>query len=344
MGIIRLIRRYPVGSFFLLTSAGSWGLWWLAGVYGAAQPEHGPLGWRWLGAQVGVFMPALAGALVAAVHSPSKGGFLRTVVPLFLPIVLLGMFLTDVDQRMLFRSPLILSVLVVATVWILYRLSGVRYPSMDLYRGATPPRPGVGWILTSLLFLPLLLLVAVGATGSVGGMREVLTRFDVRGALVVPFLIGLFAMETIYGGSLGEEPGWRGFALRVLERRHSPLTASLVLGVMWGLWHAPLDLSHGFGVSGPAAVLVRLVWTLPLAVLFTWIFDASGGSVVVALLMHTSLNYTVFLLDPPVNALALFTLLLWVAAHFAVGSSGMWRPPSRSEGPRPTGDAQRIDG
>jgi membrane protease YdiL (CAAX protease family) len=94
----------------------------------------------------------------------------------------------------------------------------------------------------------------------------------------------------LYGGSLGEEVGWRGFALERLLERMSPVRASALLAVFWALWHAPIDVTFGFGLPGPGAVVVRLVWTLPLAMLFTWMFLRSGSSLLAPLALHASFN------------------------------------------------------
>src|SRR5215204_5322789 len=47
-------------------------------------------------------------------------------------------------------------------------------------------------------------------------------------------------LHIFLGGALGEEPGWRGFALPRLQSLHGPLVGSLILGVLWSLWHLPL--------------------------------------------------------------------------------------------------------
>jgi membrane protease YdiL (CAAX protease family) len=99
-----------------------------------------------------------------------------------------------------------------------------------------------------------------------------------------------FSHNLLLGGSLGEEIGWRGFLLPGLLRRMNPLSASLVLGVVWGVWHLPIDLYAGFAVNGLGAVLVRIIYAIPLSILFTWFYLRSRGSLLVALLLHTSLN------------------------------------------------------
>lgn len=86
-----------------------------------------------------------------------------------------------------------------------------------------------------------------------------------------------------------EEIGWRGFALPMLQRRFTPLVAALVLGALWGLWHLPAFLMGGTPQSawsfGPYVVGV-----LALSVLVTPMVNASGGSLLVAMLFHFQMN------------------------------------------------------
>ena len=99
-----------------------------------------------------------------------------------------------------------------------------------------------------------------------------------------------FAFNLILGGSLGEEVGWRGFLLPRLLEIHSPLAASLLLGLAWAIWHAPIDLASGFALVGPGAIVARILWTLPVTVIFTWLYLEGRASLLVALFLHTSLN------------------------------------------------------
>jgi membrane protease YdiL (CAAX protease family) len=86
--------------------------------------------------------------------------------------------------------------------------------------------------------------------------------------------------------ALGEEPGWRGFLLPRLERRFGPLRASLVLGAVWALWHLPL-LGNEFA---PAHVAPFLLSVFAGSVVLTRLYDGSGGSVLLPMLMHATIN------------------------------------------------------
>ena len=86
-----------------------------------------------------------------------------------------------------------------------------------------------------------------------------------------------------------EEIGWRGYALPRLQARHSALVASLVVGVVWAFWHVPKFLTAGGG-QDDSSFWLFLVGTVATAVLFTWVFNSTGGSLLTVTLLHASLS------------------------------------------------------
>jgi membrane protease YdiL (CAAX protease family) len=89
-----------------------------------------------------------------------------------------------------------------------------------------------------------------------------------------------------------KEIGWRGFALPRLQRLYGPLVGSLILGSLWGLWHLPLflipdwDTPHG----SPLDVALFVIWAVAITVVFTWVFNNTTGSVLLAILAHGSVS------------------------------------------------------
>jgi len=81
-------------------------------------------------------------------------------------------------------------------------------------------------------------------------------------------------------GPLGEEPGWRGFAVPRLQAARSPLATTLVLGVLAAGWHLPLVL---VGDIGP----VGLVTTFTITIVYVWLFNRTSGSVLLTALFHS---------------------------------------------------------
>ena len=89
--------------------------------------------------------------------------------------------------------------------------------------------------------------------------------------------------------SLVEEFGWRGYALPRLQMRLNALQASLVLGVLWGVWHFPGYLA-GTGTPADMPFYVFMLWVVPATVLITWVFNNSR-SLITAIVMHSSANF-----------------------------------------------------
>ena len=100
----------------------------------------------------------------------------------------------------------------------------------------------------------------------------------------VPVMFGVLALL----GAI-EEIGWRAYALPRLQRRFAPLRASLLLGIVWGCWHAPQWFIPETGQPGfpfPAF----LVWVVALSIMFSWIANGTRGSVLLVILSHAATN------------------------------------------------------
>lgn len=137
----------------------------------------------------------------------------------------------------------------------------------------------VGWVWYAVaLFLPALLALATGfATVALGAPAPGLAEVSWSGLLTV------FAVRLVnpLDGPLGEEPGFRGYALPLLQARRTPLQAAAVLGVIVSLWHLPLVLFGGLSPIG-------LPSTFVITFLYVWLFNRTGGSVLLTVLFHIS--------------------------------------------------------
>lgn len=170
-----------------------------------------------------------------------------------------------------------LSALIVAS-----RLGEIRPLLSKLLRWRVP----IVWWLVALLLLPALEAVAVFVAQFYTSIDPSAWRPDSLLSALTFFATGVVA------GPLGEELGWRGFALPRLLRRTTPLRASLFIGVIWAAWHLPafyvpgvdrLVLPPGFGFLPFSLMIVAI------AVILTWLTLHARGSILLAVIMHTSI-------------------------------------------------------
>ncbi len=139
------------------------------------------------------------------------------------------------------------------------------------------------WILA--LLVPIALLVPSIFVS--GGFSEYSAR------QMLDTWLGMFAFLMLI--MIGEELGWRGYALPALQARMSAFSATLLLGCLWGLWHYPAWFGLVYGGSGEisgaiAAITVLTVSIIAMAFVLTWFANLTGASILVATMYHASNN------------------------------------------------------
>lgn len=310
------VPRRSVWTFLVLVCVLSWPFSFASGVLPRVATGAFAYDSHWLIAQIGVMGPSLAALLVSGSLSRDLRWNSLRLLPLVLgPLVVPGILVAHASPAQVSQMPLVPAaatvVVAAVVVLLLWPLNG---PLLGLATGTPQSRPPAGIVLLSLTLLPALFLLSWAFVSVLGGSFEIaaLQAGPMRSAWV---LLVCFGHNMLLGGSLGEEFAWRGFLLPALLRQRSPLGASLVLAVVSGLWHLPIDLYAGFGVTGAGAVLVRIVFLIPVSILFTWFYLRSKGSVLIAILLHTSVNVVSDLgFSSYDTAVVAFGLLMGVAA------------------------------
>lgn len=177
----------------------------------------------------------------------------------------------------------------------------------EMFRERFLGRLNLGWSLVALLLVPIVAAAALMAHSFFGG-----PPLGLRTTQLVPQVIVILLI------SLGEEFGWRGFALPRLQKRFSALNASLVLGLVWGFWHFPGYLV-GTGVPLGMPFVVFLLWVILATILITWVYNNTGGSILSAILMHSAANATFnYLPMLPEFVGQLTTFLIFLGLMFVV--------------------------
>lgn len=142
-----------------------------------------------------------------------------------------------------------------------------------------------GWYAFSLLSTAAVVWAAIGIFTLSGGSGLIFND-PAQWYLAVPAFLYVLLFSVA-----GEEPGWRGFALRRLLSRQSPLSAGLIVGILWSLWHLPLFFIPGnFHQTIPVGLF--FLQSIALSILMAWMYCRTQGSLLIALLFHAASNTT----------------------------------------------------
>ena len=160
----------------------------------------------------------------------------------------------------------------------------------DLLRRLVLIRGRLVWLAVALFGPFALVALAVGAASLFGADGIPPAGLGRSEELPQSSLLGLLAYNVLTFG-VGEEVGWRGFALPRLQTRHSALVASLLLTVGWALWHTPLFLYRaGFASMNAGGVAGWFFGLVTGAILLTWLYNESRGSLLVVALFHAAVD------------------------------------------------------
>ena len=174
----------------------------------------------------------------------------------------------------------------------------------------------IGYMAATKLVAALIHRVAMGAWPSFGDTP-------------VPLMLGAILVSTWV--QAGEEVGWRGYALPRLATHLGLGGASILLGVIWALWHLPLFFLQGSGSDGQSFP-IYLIHVTALSVAMSWLYWKTEGSLLLVMLMHASVNNTTGIVPAAVpNAAAPMsfegTIVAWgtVGVAWVVAALLLWR-------------------
>ncbi len=159
-------------------------------------------------------------------------------------------------------------------VWRHYGLSGLT----SYLRRLTLWQMPIAWWLFIVLGAPALFYLASAITGTITDPFP----FD-PWHTIMPVLLLMLVLGPV------EEFGWRGLALPLLQRKYTPFTASLIIGIFWGIWHLPAFLIGGTPHS-QWVFFPFFIAAIALSIIMTAMFNASKGSILTVALFHFQLN------------------------------------------------------
>jgi len=146
-------------------------------------------------------------------------------------------------------------------------------------------RVGVQWYLAAFFSMLLIWLAAYSILYSGVPLRELIASPMLLVTLFAPKIL-----EGIFIPSIGEEVGWRGFALPRMQKQYGPVLATLILGIMHGLWHFPALFTALFGPLPLEEILPFMLTAVGATFIYTWVVNNARGSILIAILLHASSN------------------------------------------------------
>ena len=317
------IGRYRLISFFLLTYLITWGLW----IPFIGPAARGSSTFAEILVMWGLFGPAFAGIIITRFiisgneDISCKKPLLAFGIGLVLSasIVFLNISMTNVSSWTIVKiiALFLLSCLVALPPAYVLSSTLSRNPAIRYYlRSLIKPPGSVVYYLIALLLPPFMDWMGSWISG-ISGQAAYYAPPHMTGWHAFQVVSITFLYQSFYGNILGEEVGWRGFALPRLQVRFSPLVASLVIALLWFAWHLPLKWAN------PDALpyLYYALSFIPSSILLTWLYNRTHGSILAVGIAHVMGNVSGKILFPITN---INLVIGFVVAIILIIADRMW--------------------
>jgi membrane protease YdiL (CAAX protease family) len=241
-----------------------------------------------------VFSPALAALLISGIANPrpkherSRARWITFAASWIIASIVQILYFREVAGTDLTAAIIVISCIFgLLPAWVLSsayaRTPGIREQFSTLLK----PRGPAVWYLVILLIFPGIVLLAFGLTRLFGGEAQFyLADLGFQGAAI--FLVLEFSRGFLMTGGINEESGWRGFALPRLQARYPVIVAALIVGFLWAFWHLPYDIGRDVPIGW--MLQNRLLWNPVFAILMTWLYNRTNGSILAPALFHPAMN------------------------------------------------------
>lgn len=187
---------------------------------------------------------------------------------------------------------------------------------VELVRGLIRWHVGIRWFLIAVLGPAALYVISAIGLALFNGAWPDFTQFGRSTEFPALGLIGVSLVHILTFG-VGEELGWRGFALPRLQAKHSALAATILLTIVWAVWHIPTFFYRpGYSSMGAIDIVGWFLSLLTGAILLTWLYNSTKGSVLIVALFHGSIDvaFTSKSIDSGVMNTMGALIVLWAIA------------------------------
>jgi uncharacterized protein len=173
-------------------------------------------------------------------------------------------------------------------------------------------RIGLKTLIVALIFYPLTFVIALGINLVLGGSLPQSDQLTGMLANPVVFIVSGFIILLL--GPLSEEVGWRGYALDKMQTNFSPIQSSLIIGFVWAFWHLPLffmpSTLHGSEGFLSFFTVGYFLTVIAYSIIFTWLYNQTQRSILIAVLAHFSINFVIGTLSPFDGLIFILTTIL----------------------------------
>ncbi len=318
------IGRHQVTAFIIITFIITWGL-----------------GFSYLAVMNGKYLvlplmfvatcgPALAGIMVACVSGSNRSSVKKRISWIAFCISWIVVTLVFIANHVLVNKGPVSTALVVLVaisalpVAFIVNLVYTRFPIVRSFQ-LKSPRSGANpaWILIALLVFPLLTMISVLISRLLDQESPSFLSIPATGFGLVGWIVVKLMSQFFFFNGTGEEAGWRGFALPRLQAYTSPLTAGLILALLWVPWHLFLWIGEGRDVVSISFWVSSYLLHIPSGIILCWCYNRSRGSVLIAGIAHASANTVVALIQPLEQNIMIIVFFVFVGAIVLIDK--MWK-------------------
>ncbi len=319
------IKRHPVEAFFIVATGIMFGFLFPAVYLIPGDTTIGQISGYYF-SRISVYSPAISGIIVTRILFLRKGNnlFFRKI-KFIVPVWLVALIIQVADLKLTAPSGVSLTGLVLLAMpvsflpaWVIS--SAISGPESIRKLLATLIRPGGGivYYLVALLTFPFITVAGSVISNYINDRAlfpAISQLMNLSYTVLISFLSVLF-----YAGGINEEAGWRGFAQKRLQSKYSPIVTVLILWIFMVIWHIPNDLIQ---YRNGGYLIVRIMTYPFITILFSWIFNRTGGSILAVAIFHASMNS----MNPLMGILPITTagnIILILFAVLVVFAEKMW--------------------
>lgn len=319
-----LFSSKPILSFILLTFLITFFFWFLPVIF--TLPKDVSLGLMLIGGTG----PLLAGYIITVVNSKAKFTidskpifiliFISASVVLILRLYLINKGLSDANGYIPTLSEMSpIGYFLIAVAFFILGLSASNATNNNLKENYLKSflfeKSKLKWYLIGLILFPFVALVSY-YIGKIFGTETSDTPVN----LSIIWFVGFFSTFFFFGGN--EEFGWRGFLQKEMQKKYNPLITVLIISFLWSLWHLPLHYSGFYSTGGFRDLLPRFIFTIPLTIVITWLYNKSSYSILTVVLFHAMLNNY----DKAIGSSEIISIILLILLSiYCIIDDKMWK-------------------